>query len=335
MKAAEAILKCAILKCRPTREKLAGDIADAIIAGDLAPGTRLDEQKLADRYHVSRTPVREALRQLAATGLVEAKPRRGTTVAVVTSEQLEEMFVAMGEIEATCARLAAISMTPVERRRLGALHDSMAAYVKRKDAARYAESNTLFHEAIYAGAHNKVIAEIAVSMRRRLAPYRNAQFRTPGRLPRSHAEHGNVVQAILRGDAGAAHETMLHHVSLVEDAFEKFGKIASTARSPKRKGAIGRVIGIASSPSRLLAMTSIVVIASNAKQSHLISWLYGATLSSYTGQPSFSQSPRPMIQSSSFAESPSCSVNIVTHSRYGQVCRRCDRSEPQKHRSTP
>jgi DNA-binding GntR family transcriptional regulator len=202
-------------------EKLASEIADAILAGEFEPGTKLDEQGLADRYKVSRTPVREALRQLGATGLVETRPRRGTTVAIITTELLEEIFVAMGEIEATCARLAAISMTPVERRRLGALHEEMAEYVRKNDHGKYAEANVAFHSAIYTGSHNSVIAEIAFGLRRRLSPYRRAQFRSPGRLPRSHAEHDTVVKAVLRADAAAAHAAMLHHVSLVEDAVEK------------------------------------------------------------------------------------------------------------------
>lgn len=216
-------------------EKLASDIADAILAGQFEPGTKLDEQGLADRYKVSRTPVREALRQLGATGLVETRPRRGTTVAVITTELLEEIFVAMGEIEATCARLAAISMTPVERRRLGALHDEMAEHVRKNDHTKYAEANVAFHSAIYAGSHNSVIEEIAFGLRRRLSPYRRAQFRSPGRLPRSHAEHDTVVKAILQADAAAAHAAMLHHVSLVEDAVEKL--TASTrAGSASTKG---------------------------------------------------------------------------------------------------
>src|SRR3546814_15516924 len=87
--------------------------------------SRLDEQHLAQRYSVSRTPVREALRQLATTGLIEMRPRRSAGVASVTPGQLEELFVDRGGLEATCARLAAPSMGTTERRRLQALHDEM------------------------------------------------------------------------------------------------------------------------------------------------------------------------------------------------------------------
>jgi DNA-binding GntR family transcriptional regulator len=208
---------------RTHTEKLAGQIADAILSGDFAPGFRLDEQLLAQRYGVSRTPVREALRQLAATGLIEIRPRRGAAVARTTPAQLEALFVAMGEMEATCARLAAMRMTPIERRRLLALHDdTMAELVLRGDPEAYADANISFHTLIYAGAHNEALQEFTATLRRRLAPFRRAQFRTAGRLPRSHAEHDAVVKAILAGDAAGAHTAMLHHVSLVEDAYDAF-----------------------------------------------------------------------------------------------------------------
>ena len=204
-----------------TVDKLADDLAEAILSGEFAPGTRLDEQLLAQRYAVSRTPVREALRQLATTGLIEIRPRRSAVVASVTPAQLEDLFVAMGELEATCARLAALSMGPTERRGLQALHDQMKGIAARNDPAGFADANHNLHTMIYKGAHNAVLAETAASIRRRLAPFRRAQFHLEGRLPRSLAEHDAVVSAIVRGDAAAAHAAMLHHVTLVEQSFEE------------------------------------------------------------------------------------------------------------------
>jgi DNA-binding GntR family transcriptional regulator len=200
-------------------DRLSDAIADCVLSGEFVPGQRLDEGMLAERYGVSRTPVREALRQLASTGLIEVKPRRGATVANATSAQLETLFGAMAEIEATCARLAAMSMTPMERRRLQSLQDGMAEIVERDDREAYAAANVGFHTQIYLGAHNEVLADIARGLRRRVAPYRRAQFRTDGRLSRSHAEHAAVVKALIACDAAAAHAAMFHHMSLVEDAF--------------------------------------------------------------------------------------------------------------------
>jgi DNA-binding GntR family transcriptional regulator len=205
----------------PTRtDRIAAAIADAIAAGEFLPGARLDEQALAGRYGVSRTPIREALRQLGTTGLVEVRPRRGAVVAALNAAQLSELFVAMGEIEATCARLAAQSMSPIERRRLAALHDAMGGLARAGDAAGYARANVGFHGAIYAGAHNGVLAEFAAGLRRRVQSYRQAQFQVVGRLPRSHAEHGAVVAAVVAGRPDEAHAAMLHHVNLVETTVE-------------------------------------------------------------------------------------------------------------------
>ena len=201
-------------------ERLSSEIAEAIVAGELSPGSRLDEQALAARFGVSRTPVREALRQLGTTGLVEVRPRRGAVVAQASGAQLAELFVAMGEIEATCARLAAHSMTPIERRRLAALNDAMRDLAEAGDTPGFSQANTSFHGAIYAGAHNAILADFALGLRRRLQPYRQAQFRLPGRLARSHAEHTVVVEAIVHGRAEEAHAAMLHHVNLVETSLE-------------------------------------------------------------------------------------------------------------------
>lgn len=206
---------------RTRADRLVGDVTDGILSGLFAPGERLDEASLAERYGVSRTPVREALRRLASSGLVETRPRRGTVVASLTPERLAELFGAMAELEATCARLCALSMSPVERRRLEDHHAAMEALVSADDVDGFVAANLAFHTQIYAGAHNGHLAEIAATLRTRLMPYRRAQFRVPGRLPRSHAEHGAVVAAILAADAGAAHGAMLRHVSRVEDSFER------------------------------------------------------------------------------------------------------------------
>src|SRR5687767_1337139 len=125
--------------------KLAQQIEALILEGELAPGMRLDEQVLAQRFAVSRTPVREALRHLASTGLIELRPNRGAFVKTVTPDELEEMFVAMAELEATCARLAAMSMTPIERRGLQRLHERMAEMAGQGQVEDFVAANESFH----------------------------------------------------------------------------------------------------------------------------------------------------------------------------------------------
>src|SRR2546427_302149 len=186
-------------------EELRLQLADEIIRGALAPGAALDETDIARRFNVSRTPVREALRQLAASGLVDARAHRGAVVARPSIERLTGMFEAMAELEALCAGLAAERMLPVERHRLEAVHEELRVLSYAGNPDRFHEVNERFHNAIYAGSQNGYIAEMTLATRVRVQPFRRAQFRNLGRLAKSHAEHDRVVVAIMRGDkvAGA------------------------------------------------------------------------------------------------------------------------------------
>lgn len=213
---------------------MADQIASSILTGDLAPGLHLDEHVLARRFGVSRTPVRDALRLLSGTGLINLRPRTGATVRTITPDELDMLFIAMGEIEASCARLATLSMTPTERGRLRDLHEGMAALAQEGDRDAYITANQEFHALLYAGAHNSVVEEIAHSLRRRLTPFRRAQFQAAGRLARSHAEHGAVVRAVLSRDAAAANAAMLIHMSIVEDVFETVDAAPAEIRAGAR-----------------------------------------------------------------------------------------------------
>ena len=206
---------------RPTLvEDLRRQLADEILEGVLAPGVRLDEQELASRFHVSRTPVREALRQLAATGLVQERPRKGVVVTTITRERMAEMFEAMSVLEASCARFAALRMTPEERVELSGLHKRSLELAAAGDLGAYDQTNDEFHSAIYSGSHNSFLEETAISIRQRVRPFRRAQFRVAGRLSDSWAEHDAVVRAILRGDGEGAFYAMRAHVSAVGTASE-------------------------------------------------------------------------------------------------------------------
>jgi DNA-binding GntR family transcriptional regulator len=207
---------------RTLAEELRLQLADEIVRGALSPGAALDEMELARRFHVSRTPVREAIRQLAASGLIEARAHRGAVVARPSEERLAGMFEAMGELEALCAGLAAERMIGGERRALEAAHEQMRALIHVGDPQRFHEINEAFHSAIYAGAHNSYLAEITVATRARVQPFRRAQFRTLGRLAKSHVEHDRVVVAILRGDRERAEAAMRAHIFTVREAYEAY-----------------------------------------------------------------------------------------------------------------
>lgn len=204
---------------RTLAEELRLQLADEIVRGVLTPGSALDETELARRFNVSRTPVREAIRQLAASGLIDARAHRGAVVARPDQQRLVGMFEAMAELEALCAGLAAERMSTAERRALEAVHEELRVLIQVGDPQRFHEGNEAFHGAIYAGAHNDYLAEITIATRGRVQPFRRAQFRNLGRLAKSHAEHDQVVAAILRGEHARAASAMHAHITTVREEY--------------------------------------------------------------------------------------------------------------------
>ncbi|GAK71991.1 GntR family transcriptional regulator [Agrobacterium rubi] len=211
-----------VIRTGTTVEQMTRSIADMIVTGKMQPGTKLDEGSLAARFEVSRTPVREALRELGAMGLVEREPNRSAVVTTVTGVYLHSMFEAMAELEAICARLCAERMTPEERHALEAEHRQSKGLVSAEADEDYAAYNTEFHNRLYRGAHNDHIAEMVMQTRARLAPFRRAQFRLPSRLAKSFEEHETIVAAILQADSVKAGEAAYHHVEIVSDASAVF-----------------------------------------------------------------------------------------------------------------
>lgn len=188
-------------------------LTDDIAAKRLAPGDTLDESRLGQRFGASRTPVREALRQLAASGMVELRPHRTPLVARIDDKRLRDMFDVMAELEALCAGRASIAMTPAQRQGLETHHRKMAAAMRMGDVAAYRAGNTVFHALIYEGAGNDYLRGLALATRERLAPYRAAQLESPERLALSHREHEAILTAIQRGEAARAGELMREHLS--------------------------------------------------------------------------------------------------------------------------
>jgi DNA-binding GntR family transcriptional regulator len=206
---------------RTSSAEIRRELATRIIGGVLPPGVPLDESVIAAEFAVSRTPVREALRLLAASGLVDQRPHAKATVAKPDEDVLRGMFEVMGYLESLCAGLCAVKMTAPERDGLDRLHAEMSAIVRDGDATRYADANDQFHAAIYEGAHNVYLYEVTSATRQRLQPFRRAQFGTLGRLVKSHDEHGAVVEAILRGQRTEAETAMRSHIAIVETAYRE------------------------------------------------------------------------------------------------------------------
>ncbi len=194
-------------------------LENEIVTGEITPGARLDEVKLAERFGVSRTPIREVLNQLSTSWLVELRPRRGAFVAHLSLEKLVEMFETMAEMEAVCGRLAARRMTDEERDHLRRVHESCGRAARSGDPDAYYAENAEFHEVIYDGCHNRFLTDEVRRLRRRLQAYRRLQLRVRDRIKTSYAEHTEIVDGILSGDDRRTEEALRKHIMVQGERF--------------------------------------------------------------------------------------------------------------------
>jgi DNA-binding GntR family transcriptional regulator len=203
-------------------DRIRNALTDEIASGALVAGSALEEQQLADRFGASRTPVREALRQLAVSGLVGARGRRGFVVARLTPGRIMDMFETGAEVEAMCVRLATYRMTPLERSRLIDLHEDSRAMVEANDVDAYDAFNWEFHTCIYHATHNSFLAEQAQDIRARLIAFRRTQLRQGDRIRRSWEEHAAIMQAIAEADGDTAARRMRAHMLNAAAALRRY-----------------------------------------------------------------------------------------------------------------
>jgi DNA-binding GntR family transcriptional regulator len=215
-------LKQAGLPCVPTLASIVQDkIATEIAAGVFAPGMHLEENELATRYQVSRTPVREALRKLASLGAVEIKARRGVLVADIGGERLLKTLEVVADLEASCARYAAERMTDAQRAELRKLHRKIGVAVKDGDASTYDRENLRFHQLIHAGSANEILSDAVGQMRCRILPYTRAELiSNREQLKLAYREHEAIVRAIESRNGELAYHVTRAHVVSAGQAFE-------------------------------------------------------------------------------------------------------------------
>ena len=195
-----------------TSDALRRELEDDIEHGRLSPGDRLDEQTLAARFEVSRTPAREALLQLAAAGIVRLVPRQGAVVSSVSPQLAIGIVEVLTALEAEAAGLAARRMSASEKLQLTKVHLASQAAVKRLDSATYIKNNAAFHAVIYQGARNEFLAEQIRLTRLRMRFYHRSSLYQPARLKASWLEHADVAEAIKSGDEALAQAEMREHV---------------------------------------------------------------------------------------------------------------------------
>ena len=203
---------------------LAGEITrrleEDILGGRVGPGHRLDERELSLRYEVSRTPIREALQRLSASGLAVARGRQGLQVAKLSVADLLDAFSVVAELEGLAAAQAARRLLPEHELAIKAAYEACAKAGGKPD--RFYDANIVFHDAIAAASQNRILQDELRRLSLKTAPYRRAITFQPGRMAASQPEHAAVMEAVLGHEPERASDLMRRHLSLLSEGIADF-----------------------------------------------------------------------------------------------------------------
>ncbi len=199
-------------------DKIRTEIETAIREGALLPGDPIDEAEITAQYKVSRTPIREALIQLQAQGMLTSLPRGGMVVAKMDLQQLLSLWELLAELEGVAVRLACQRMTADELKAIVDNHEQSRAVADADDFAGWQESNLRFHELIYRATRNPYLRQEVLRIRTRTGYYRRHAFGAVGQIRASFDQHRNIVEAFQAGNAEAASAAMIAHMRPASDA---------------------------------------------------------------------------------------------------------------------
>lgn len=197
-------------------------IENDIFSGRLLPGAPIDEDEIAARFSISRTPVREAMLVLTQNGLIEKLPRRGSIVARLDLAKMIQLFEVTAELESVCAGFAATRISDEEKKLLREIHEQADRALAANEQTEYGRLGGRFHALIMLASHNKVLVETTDKLALHTLPYRRFQVRLGGRSQSNQADHGRILEAILAKDAAAAASLMRKHVMVQGDVLAEY-----------------------------------------------------------------------------------------------------------------
>ena len=201
-----------------------------IFAHELTPGDWIDEQKLAEQYGISRTPLREALKVLASEGLVDLKPRRGCYVTEISRQDLDDIFPLMAMLEGRCAADAVKRAKSADVKQLAEMHERLEAASREGRIDAFFEANQEFHKRIQELANNRWLLSVIQDLRKVLKLSRLHSLSLEGRLQQSLEEHRAIMAAIKTGDAAKSEKLMYEHILSGREALAKMdAKTANAA----------------------------------------------------------------------------------------------------------
>lgn len=211
------------------------NLREVFIRGEVPPGAKVPEAELCERFGVSRTPLREALKVLAAEGHVELLPNRGARVHVLTLEEVDGLFAVAGALEALAGEQACQRIEPAALAALEATHEGMRAAFRARDLARYYEANRQIHEAIVMATCNPVLQAQYAQLNARIRRIRFASPMTEEIWSRAMAEHEGMLNALQRRDAAAMSSILKTHLMHKSEAILSAMR-AEQAQTPPPKG---------------------------------------------------------------------------------------------------
>ena len=185
-------------------------LKEAIRKGTLAPGARLREVEIAERFGISRTPAREAIRRLESEGLVSFVPRHGAIISKLDHQETMELYDLREILEGAAAAFAARHASAAEIEELEDLIAAEPALADKPDLL--ADLNQLFHGSLYRAAHNRYLERTLISLRDSMALLGGTSLKVEGRFETAHAEHLAIVTAVAARDADEAEHAAKTHI---------------------------------------------------------------------------------------------------------------------------
>lgn len=203
---------------RPLRDLVAETLRQAIKDGKLKSGARLMEIQLAEELGVSRTPIREAIRELEAEGFVVMIPRRGTYVADISLKDIAQVFEIRTALEELAAGLAAERITEAELEELERILLEIRDYIDDHDMQKIIEADVRFHQVLYEASRNTRLEDIIHNLREQVLRFRSVSLNYPGRLESTWQEHRDLVEAIAEHNPQKAMKIAVRHMTNSERA---------------------------------------------------------------------------------------------------------------------
>ena len=200
------------LNRRYIHDEVADRLRGLILSGDLPPRSRVNELDLAERFGISRTPLREAIKILATEGLLELLPNRGARVAVLSAAEIDDMLLVIGGLEALAAELACARITEAEVDAIAAHHHAMVAHWRAGEEAAYFARNRAIHEAVMAAARNPVLAGLYANLSGRVARARFSAHKTPAQWAKAVGEHERMLDLLRRRQGSRLARLMRAHL---------------------------------------------------------------------------------------------------------------------------